>query len=540
MLQPLTSIHLKSDYSGEFEPAGKILYVYLLIVLAIFILILSCMNFIGMVTAQSADRAREVGIRKIAGSDRRTLVNQFLIESSLLAFLAMMLALLFTELSLPAISRYIGLNLSLGQLLNSAGFALMVALIVVIGVVSGLYPALYLSAYNPQSVLRNRFDEFPDKGRFRRALALFQIFMAVGAVTMTLIITLQFRFLLEKDRGYDTKNLLIIRRPDALTNKLEDYKKDILRDRHVLSVTNATSAMGGGYPRFPYYLEGSSVARNFSTSSLLVSYAFDTTYGIKMVNGRFFDRAVPSDSFACVINETAARQIGLKDPTGKTLIQLSDRPNKKLKYRIIGVTRDFHFETLENPIRPLIMILMPGNFEGYLTVRLAAENQDSTIQYIKKVWENYTTAYPFVYYFLDNDRQNYYQPVRMTARIFIMLSLVTVLMACLSLFALVSFSYNREKREIGIQKTMGAGTWNIVVQRAGEIVLLVISASVAAWIGVYFLASNWLKDYSYHIHLNIWYFLTATCIISLLSFAAVYYHTLLAAKTNPGEALKYE
>jgi putative ABC transport system permease protein len=540
ILQPLTDIHLKSEYTAEIEPVGKMLYIYLFTALAIIILILSCLNFISLVTAQSLFRAKEVGIRKIAGSERNILMRQFILESSLLAFFAMALALLFTELALPAFSRYIGLQLSLGQLLNTSGIILMITLILIIGVLSGLYPAWYQSSYNPVAVMRNRVSEQSGNTLFRTGLVLFQLFIAIGAVTMALIISFQFRYLVNKDRGYVTENLVVIRRPDGLTNKLEDYKKRISRHPGVLSVTNTNSAMGGGFSRSPFYLEGSPIIKNYSASYLLVSYGFDSTYRISMAAGRFFSPTVPGDSAACVINETAVRVMGITNPIGKTLIQLTDKTDHNYKFRIIGIVKDFHFETLDNTIRPLVMVLMPGNFEGYLTVRLKPTNQDTTIQYMKTVWESFTAAYPFVYYFLDKDKNEQYVPVRVTARVFALLSFVAILMACLGLFAFVSFSYSRRQREIGIQKAMGASNSSIILRKVNKIVAMILMASLIAWIGVYFLANAWFDDYAYHVNMNIFFFLSATIIVTIFSLVTVYYHTCLAARTNPGKVLKYE
>jgi putative ABC transport system permease protein len=538
--QPLTDIHLKSKYAAEFEPVGKMLYIYLFTALALVILILSCMNFISMVTAQSLLRAKEVGIRKIAGSERPVLLRQFILESSLLAFLAMALALFFTELALPAFSKFIGLHLSLGQLLNTSGIILMIALILIIGVLSGLYPAWQLSSFDPVAVIGNRLSDHSEKGRFRTGLVLFQLFVAVGAISMTMIISFQYHYLVNKDCGYDTRNLVVIRRPDGLADKLEKFKKEISRHRGILSVTNTTSELGGSFPRNPYYLEGSPITKNYSASNLLVSHGFDSTYRISMAAGRFFSRTVTADSAACVINETAVRQMGITNPIGKTLIRLTDKPDKRSKFKIVGVVKDFHFETLENPIRPLVMVLMPGNFEGYLTVRLTPYNQDTTIQYLKTVWESYTSAYPFVYYFLDKDRHEHYLAVQVTARIFMLLSIITILMEGLGLFALVSFSYSRRQREIGLQKAMGASELSILLHKAGEIVTMVVIASFAAWIGVYFLAKEWFHDYAYHVNMNVFFFLTATVIVTLFSLGTAYYHTCLAVRTNPGLALKYE
>ena len=538
--QPLRDIHLRSNYTSEFEPAGKILNIYLFTALAVSILVLACMNFISLVTARSILRAKEVGIRKIVGSGRSRLVNQFLLESSLLAFLAMALALLLTELSLPPFNRYIGLHLSLRQLVNPAGISLMAALILVIGLISGLYPALVLSSFNPLVFLRNRFYKENDKGHLRSLLTYFQLFVAVGTISMTLIISGQLHFLIHKERGYNTKDIVVIRRPDGLGKNLEEYKRQILAHPGVLAVTNTNSAMGGNFTRLPYVIEGSSAEKNYSANILFVSYGFDSTYETKMFSGRFFHRQNPEDSSACIINETLANMLGIKDPVGKYLKQLSPYQHKGGKFKIIGVVSDFHFETLENPIRPLVMVLMPGNMEGYLSVKLTPERQDSTILYMNRVWDSFTSAYPFVYYNLDQDRRNRYEAVNQTKKIFLLLSFVAILLAGLGLFALFSFLYSRRQREIGIQKAMGVSNSSLLLQRARQVAAMVMIASVLAWIGACFLATAWFKDYAYHINLNVLYFLAAMAIVLVFSLATAYYHAFLSTRIDPGAALKHE
>jgi putative ABC transport system permease protein len=540
VLQPLTDIHLKSDFTAEFEPVGKILYIYLFAALAVIILILSCLNFISLVTAHSIFRAKEVGIRKIAGSDKSILVRQFLLESSLMAFFAMAIALFFTELVLPAFSRYLGLHLSLDQLLNTSGLLLMLGLILIIGLLSGLYPAWRLSGIDPAIVMRDNAQGRLRKSFIRNSLVLFQLFIAVGVVVMTLVIFSQFRYLISKDRGYDTQNLLVIRRSDGLASKLEAFKEQISNYPGIIAVTNSTSIPGGNFGRNPYYLEGTPVTRNFSIPNLLVSFGFDSTFRFTIAEGRFFNRSVHADSAACVINETAVKLMGIKDPIGKTIIQLTGKPLKRSEFHIIGVVKDFHFETLDNPIRPLIIMLMPGNLEGYLTVRLTGENQEKTLDYLRTVWESYTTAYPFVHYFIDEDRRSKYLPVQETGRVFILLSLIAVLISSMGLFALVSHNYFRRKRDIGLQKAMGASSRGIILQKISEVIRMILISSVAAWIGACLLLNSWLKDYAFHVRLNFLYFLLATAIILTVSLGTVYYHIWLSSRTNPGEVLKYE
>ncbi len=537
--QPITEIHFDSTLTGNPAPAGKYFYLYFFIILAVVIMIISCLNFVNMVTAHSLHRAREVVVRKISGSARKSLVLQFLIESSLMAFFSLTIALLLTEIALPMFSKYIGIHLSLRQLLNSEGILLMLFLIFLTGVISGLYPAFYLSSYHPETVLRNQTAEHPDKGNFRTVLTVFQLFLAIGVLTMALIVHRQYQYLLNKDRGYQTEDLVVIRRPDALTDRLEEFKANLLTLPPVLSATNATSAMGSGFPRYPYHPEGDPVTSSLSAATLMASYDYESTYELELVSGRFFNRN-NNDTLACVINETAVRTMGIDDPVGKSLIQLSDKPGKTSKYKIIGVVKDFNFEPLENPVRPLVILFLPGNFEGYLTLKIDNRNIDGTLQYIQKLWEKYNQAYPFVYYFLDEDRINYYKPVLTTARIFTLLSIITTLLSCLSLFALVAYYYNRKKKDIGVLKALGASEISLIISRVGDIVLLVLMASVAAWICAYFLANYWLNDYAYHISLNVIFFLVATLLLLIFSLIASYYHTYLAARANPGTLLKYE
>jgi putative ABC transport system permease protein len=540
IIQPITDIHLRSTFTAEYEPVGNILYVYLFTALAIIILVLSCINFITLTTARSADRAREVSIRKIAGSEKNILVRQFLIESSVLAFLSMAIALFITELCLPAFNRYMELDLRLSQLLNSSGALLMAGLILIIGVFSGLYPAFRLSSFEPLDVLQNHRRKYSGRSYFRSGLVLFQLLISIGVITMTGIVMGQYKYLVHKDLGFDKENLLIIRRPDGLKNQLEDYKKQISRYPGVVSVTNSTSIPGSIFPRIPYYLEGTPVTRNFAASHILISYGFDSTYQLSLTSGRFFNKNNPGDSAACVINESMAVSLGGQNLVGQNLVQLASMPKKTHNYMIIGIVKNFNYEVLENPVSPMVMVLMPGNLEGYLSVRLGAGDPAVVIQNIKSAWEKYTTAYPFVSYFLDHDLQNRYNRVRETGRIFSVLSIVAMLIACLGLFGLVSYAYSRRGFEMGVRKAMGADPGTIIFFEVRNILLLLLVSSVLAWTGVYFLVDSWLSRYAYKISLNALYFFIPFIAVLVISLFTVYYQAFVAAHSDPAPALKYE
>jgi len=256
--------------------------------------------------------------------------------------------------------------------------------------------------------------------------------------------------------------------------------------------------------------------------------------------GRFFNKSEPGDSLACIINESLARQLGESDVLGKTLIRPTDKPDKKYAYKVIGIVNDYNYEILENPVLPLVMVLMPGNYEGYLTLRLAPGDQQATVQQIKALWGEYTEAYPFVSFYLDQDLRSRYDRVQETARIFSILSVVTLLIACLGLFGLASYTYSRQGFEIGVRKALGADIRAIILNEFRKVIFLLLLASILAWTGVYFLVNSWLGGYAYKIDLNALYFFAPFTAILLISLFTVYYQAYLAANTRPGPALKYE
>lgn len=432
------------------------------------------------------------------------------------------------------------LDLKLSHLLNSSGALLLVGLILIIGIFSGLYPALHLASFEPLNVLRSRPRQYIGKTHFRSGLVVFQLFISMAAITMTGIVGGQYRYLIHKDLGFEKKNILIIRRPDGLKNKIDDYKRQISTTPGVISVSNSTGIPGSSFSHLPYYLQGSPVTRNYNASTIMVSHSFDSTYKFRMREGRFFKVTQHADSAACVINESMARQLGGNDLIGKTLVQLNAKHDRKYEFRIIGIVKDFNYDILENPVQPMVMMLVAGNPEGYLSVKLNSNDPQQVIQNLKTVWEKFTTAYPFVSYYLDNDLHDRYTQVRKTGRIFSVLSIVSMLIACLGLFGLVSYVYSCRGYEIGIRKAMGANPGNIMIYQIRKIIRLLLVSSILAWIGVYFLVNSWLQGYSYSIDLNALYFFAPFLSVLLISVFTVYYQAYLAAHINPGPVLKYE
>jgi len=540
VLQPLLDIHLKSDFKVEFEPGGNLQYVYIFTTIALLILIVACINFMNLATATTANRAKEVGIRKIAGSDKKVLIQQFLIESLLITLLSLVMALLLVELLLPLFNNYIDLCLTLSQLATPKGFLYLFGLVAIVGLFAGFYPAFFLSSFDPIVVLRTWLWHGSRSSYLRTGLVFFQFFVTIALLAMTFIIYAQFNFAVNKDLGFNKDDLVVIRRPDGLKKDLENYRNAVLQHENVLKATNSIAIPGNIVNSNTFYLEGTSPEENYHLTVHLVNYDFPEAYDVKLSSGRFFEPGIDTDSIACVINETAARVLGLQNPVGEKLIMLYSKNEKKIPFKIIGVVRDFNFQPLENPIGALIMILIHGNPEGYLTVKIASRDKEKTIDFLRSEWEKFTDDYPFVYFFLDEQLKEHYFDIRKTARIFLVLSIIAVFIACLGLFGLVSYTASQRIREIGIRKAMGASNLRLQLLQLREILWLIILSSAVAWILAYFVADLWLRNFYYRIPLSPLYFLLAMAIVLIIAIITVSRQTYVAAHINPGQAIKYE
>ncbi len=539
IVQPMLDIHLKSNFEAEFEPVNNVNYIYIFSALAILILIVACINFINLATATTANRAKEVGIRKITGSDKKSLFRQFMTESFLLTFLSLILALLFVEILLPLFNKYIDLNLSLRQLVTPLGFVILFLLVAIVGTFAGFYPAFLLSSFDPIVVLRNWIQR-TRSSFFRKGLVFFQFLVTITILVMTFILYEQFNFLINKDLGFDTKNLLVIRRPDGLKKDLEKYREAILKHHNVVSATNTMAIPGNIINSTTFYVEGTSPDSNYHLIYHIVNYDFLKTYGLPLASGRFFNPEVKGDTAACVINETAAKLMKIDNPEGKKLVQLFSKSNKKTAYDIIGVVKDFNFQPLENPIKALVILLIKGNPEGYLAVKISPQQREETIKFLKAEWEKFTSNYPFVYFFMEDKIKEEYIDVRKTARIFMILSVIAIFIACLGLFGLVSYTTGQRAREIGIRKALGASVSKIYLLELKEMLFLIFISSLFAWPLAYFMANSWLRNFYYRITLNPWHFIVSVLIVLIIALITVSRQMYQSAKLNPAQAVRYE
>jgi putative ABC transport system permease protein len=539
-LQPLGEIHLKSNLDAELEQNGNINFIYVFSVLAIVILVIVSINFMNLSTARAVQRSKEVGIKKMMGSGRLLLIRQFLTESFLLSMLGMSMALLVVEIILPSFDRYMELSLNINQLANFKSIALLAFLVMAVGLAAGSYPSVFLASCPPSDILKVWIKNGTKSIILRKGLVFFQFFVSITCITITIMLFSQFNYLINKKLGFDQHNLLVIRRSDALGKNIDKFKQTILKNPEVYSMTFSNSIPGKRLMKSSFILPEMASENSFIMDIVFVGADFLKTYDLELSRGRFFSSEVPSDSFACVLNESAVSLLKLGDPVGKTLKLPGMKIQNQKEYKIIGTIRDFNYSSLEKNIGPLVMFLMPVKWEGFITVRIADKNADKTTAFLKEKWEDYTQTYQFVSYMLQHELVAQYQTFRKTARIFSIFSVIALLVACLGLYGLMSFESNIRIKEIGIRKALGATVSKIISLLIRQTVLIIFVAALFSGIITYFITMWWLKDYYFHISINPVIFIFSMMIVMIIASVIIIVQTYYTASLNPGDALKYE
>lgn len=539
-VQRVENIHLLSNVEGDIKPGSKVEYVYAFGIAAILILIIACLNFMNLSSANSINRSKEVILRKVTGAHKHILVLQFLVESVVYSVIAMFLALILTELILPAFNHYLDLNLEYHFLADLPVVIVILVLSVILGMLSGIYPALFISSFDPVTVLQGKLGEGLRNSKVRAVFVVFQFFISILIITLTMTIYSQVNYMLNKDLGFDSENVMVIRRSDALSKNADKFKQDLLSNDNILSVTNSNSIPGREFTNIAFKIQELENQAPILLNQVFVNYDFGKTYKLQLAEGRFFNPDIKSDSFACLINETAARIIGLSYPLGYHLEQPSFYKKKEYTFQIIGVVKDFHFQSVEEEVEPLVICMRNDNFEGYINVKLSASNMDNSINYISKAWKKYSPEYPFVYFFMKDDFKVNYNPLMKLGRIFLIFSILAILIATLGLFGLFSYALNQRTREIGIRRALGASGFTMILMLSKETFKLVTFAAILGWITSYFLGNYWLGTFHYHISFKPIYFLTSYLFVLMSALFVVVYQALRKITEEPGVILKYD
>ena len=549
-LQPLTDIHLRSQREDELAPNSDIAYVYLFSAIAFFILLIACINFMNLTTARSANRAREVSMRKVMGARRLQLVRQFLSEAILQAAVAMVLALVLVELSMPAFNALSGKALAF-QLFS--GWLIPVALIgivLLIGVLAGSYPAFYLSAFQPVRVLKGTTDRGGSRAaRLRKSLVVFQFAVSCALIIGTGVVYSQLTFMQNKKLGFDKEHVItidLIDYPDQLN--YERLKEIVLQHPDVVSVTASSTIPGREAPsNYPIVPEGTPDENSSSIPTLAVDHDFVETFKLELAAGRAFSKAFPSDTAeAILLNETALRKLGwAAAPLGKKITLSYDHPALGFTRKegvVVGVLTDFHYASLRREIDPILLhLLPPSQFFSYLSVRIRPNDIPATLAFLEEQWNAYTTVgYPFSYAFMDEEFDALYRAEERFSNIVAYFSLLAMVIAGLGLFGLAAFTAERRTKEIGVRKTMGASVTSIVVLLSKDFLKLVGLAFVVAAPLAYFAMNRWLDAFAYQVDLSWWIFLITGLAALGIALLAVGYQAIRAALADPVKALRYE
>ncbi len=540
-LQPLTSIHLYSHLDNEIEPNGDINYIYIFSAIAIAILLIASINFMNLSTARSERRAKEVGIRKTLGSNKSLLVRQFIAESVLMSAIAVFIALGIVELFLPLFNDISGKQMTLHLLDNFYAIPALIGIAVVVGILAGSYPAFYLSSIRPVSILSKDSRKGSRKSILRSSLVIFQFAVSILLFIGTFIIYNQLDYIQNKNLGFNKDRVVIIDKTDDIGNSIESFKKQLLSNPKILDVSNSTSIPGSHFNNSAYKLGGTSGKTTQMLWNFYADYGFQKTYEIYMKEGRFFSKEHPSDTTAVVINEATANVFGLKNPIGKQLVLYGRSQKDAQNFKIIGVVKNFNFESLHQQIKPLVIHLLPkGGFGKYVSVRIAAGNYQKTIASMNDVWKNFAGNEAFKYNFFDQDWAHLYNAEQRTGKIASVFSILAIFIACLGLLGLAAFITEQRTKEIGIRKTLGASVPEIVFLLSKEFTKWVLIANIIAWPLAYYVMSNWLQNFAYRITIGPLIFVLSGLIALAIALLTVSSHAIRAARANPIKSLRYE
>ncbi len=544
-LQPLQKIHLTSNLEGELRPNGSIKIIYAFSVIAFFILFLACINFINLSTSRSLDRAKEVGIRKTFGSDRSVLIRQFLFESIIVSFFSMLIAIMFTAVLVPFFNQLFGTTLSMLALISPAAAGILVGATLIVGIMAGLYPAFVLSSFQPILVLKGKFS-FNPRGRFvRNSLVVVQFAISVVLIIATLIVNRQMQYMLSDQLGFKKDHVIVLKRTDLLDRQSGSFKNELYKIPGIEGVSGAT-ALPGENNFFGTSLQLLGAKEVLTGRGIITDDQYLATLDVAMAEGRFFSKHIASDSLSIVLNEKAVKEFGLTNPIGAQVtspdgfFNLPDGTPRTLT--IIGVVKDFHFQSLHQVITPLIFMNSSKfrNVTPVMAVRVQSAQFNGVMSAIENKWKQYVPQNPFQFSFLDQQLTNLYQSEETTQRLFIIFSVLAIFIACMGLLGLIMYATQKRAREIGIRKVLGASIGNIVTLLSKDFLKLVLIAAVIAFPIAWFGMNKWLQDFAYRVNIGWWIFGIAALAAIMLTLITVSFQAIKAAIANPVKSLRTE
>jgi len=545
-LQPLTAIHLLSQNIGSrYINQSDIKYVYIFSAVALFIMLLACVNFMNLATAQSAKRAKEVGIRKVLGSERGQLIGQFMSEAFLYTASATLIACFIVAACLPAFNQLAAKELSLQTFFNVYTVAALVLLVLLTTLLAGMYPAFFLTSFKPAAVLKGSADAGKTGGGFftRNALVVFQFSVSTVLIICTIVVYKQLMYNQSKDLGFNKENVLIVANADRLGQHEESFRQELLQLPGVGGASISTSLPTQKSYTDTYKPEDdenmTASGKDLWLSGYMADESFVPTLKLQILEGRNFSKNF-TDSASIILNETAVKQIGWSNPIGKTIFY----PGDQRRFKVIGVVRDFNTESLRNPISSFALFYKTSQAihvaPAYLAVRIKPGDYQKAIGHIQAKWAEFMPDNPFEYSFLDAEFDSLYRTDQTIGKVFSVFTFLSLTVACLGLLGLAMFTAERRTKEIGIRKVLGASVQNVVTMLSKDFLKLVIIASLIAFPIAWYAMNKWLQDFAYKTDISWWVFALSTGAVCAIALFTISFQSLKAAMTNPVESLRSE
>ena len=542
-LFPMTDIHLHSDKADELMANGDVRYVYIFSAVALFILILACINFMNLATARSASRAKEVGVRKVMGAIKTQLVNQFISEALIISLISFCLAFVMTLVLLPAFNELAAKELLVMELLDSNYVLMMLGVMLLVGLLAGSYPAFYLSSFQPVEVLKGKVRQGMKSGLLRSVLVIFQFSISIIMIIGTAIVFDQLAYIQNKKLGFDKDQVLIIEDAWILGKKAASFKNEVARNPAIKSSTLTSFLPVSGTNNSDLYFKTPSSEGEYSLviNQARADYDYLETLGMEMAEGRFFSREFSNDSNAVVINRAAAKMFDYKNPVGDKIYTYRGGTREEPEVQglnIIGVIEDFHYQSLRNNISPLVIEL--GQNRGYAVFKLNSKEAKETVNYVRSKWDEFAPGQPFAYSFMDQKFNSMYSAEQKVGEIFTVFAMLGIMIACLGLFGLAAFTAEQRTKEIGIRKALGASSVSIVNMLSRSFIKLVVVSFVLSIPIAYYGMNLWLEDFAYRTDLRPLTFVGAGLLAFVIAWVTMSFQSWKAARVNPVISLREE
>jgi len=536
ILEPITKIHLYSTNPGEPEPTGSITYVIIFGIVALFLVLIAAMNYMNLATARSANRAREVGLRKVVGSRRGPLVAQFLSESVVLTIISLIISAILLIVLLPKFNLLAGKSFNLSLLHSPVVIVSVIGVILIVGILGGSYPAFFLSRFSPVTVLKGEITQGSAGSLFRKILVVIQFTISVVMIVCTLVVFRQLKYLKNMDQGFNQENVITLQLNQGMVRKYPVLKLALMENNDIKYVTSTNTQIGEGSAKVIFSMETDQGMAQRGINFAVVDHDFVDALGIKMVSGRDFQQDMPSDTLTGVIvNETLANRLGWKDAIGKKVL-LGD--GGQINAGVIGVMKDYHQTGMYNEIESLMLVYREINNIVY--VKLSGNNPQQTLSFIESKWKEVFPDQPFTYTFLSERFNRQFEADEKRGLIFTIFTILAILIACFGLFGLAAYMVEQRTKEIGIRKVFGANENVIVRLISRDFIILIVISIIIAVPAAYYIMSNWLENYVYRTKIGALLLIGAALLTIVITFITISFKAYQAAIMNPANSIRTE